>query len=240
MVNVGGNTIDKVLKMNADIKTLYSSDFYRVIDFKCRCKDTCESKPEFSKSFNISFIRKGNFTYKVFRNNFDSYCGYAIIDKPGSEHTVDHFHHIPDECTIFDFTPRFYELIKQSQLTQFKLFSENNDIQSILVKTNAEVEYLHYLILQQIHKNYSIRIAVDVLVMELLEWFLDRINNKTDNKILDQKLKKHHLFTIEESKNYICNNFIEDIWKSPVTEAWRANMLGKRESGCFGCPVYDV
>lgn len=37
-----------------------------------------------------------------------------------------------------------------------------------------------------------------------------------------------------------CNNFIEDIWKSPVTEAWRANMLGKRESGCFGCPVYDV
>lgn len=197
--------------MNAEINVLYSSDFYKIIDFKCTCKGKCVSKTEFSKSFNISFVRKGNFTYKVFRNDFDSYSGYAIIDKPGSEHTVEHFHHIPDECTIFDFTDNFYDLIKDSQLIQFKSFSEDRNIQALLVKTNAEVEYLHYAILQQISHKYSFKIAIDTLVIELLQWFLDRISVKTGNKILDQKLKKHHLYTIEEAKSFICSNYAEDI-----------------------------
>ncbi|HEY4786231.1 MAG TPA: AraC family transcriptional regulator [Bacteroidales bacterium] len=197
--------------MNADITVLYSSDFYKVIDFKCKCKGGHKSMPEFSTSFNISFIRKGNFTYKVFRGNFDSYNGYAIVDKPGSEHIVEHMHHIPDECTIFDFSGYFYETIKHVQPGQSESFFENTDIQSVLVKTNPDVEYLHFLVLQQIRGKYPVKIAIDILVMELLEWFLDRITDQTDHKALNTNLKKHHLQTIEQAKNYISHNYIEDI-----------------------------
>lgn len=37
-----------------------------------------------------------------------------------------------------------------------------------------------------------------------------------------------------------CNDFVNDVWNSPITEAWRQNLLNKRKSGCYGCPVYEV
>ena len=48
--------------MNADIHTLYQSDFYRVLDFKCQCTDYRTSQPEYAQSFCISFVRKGILT----------------------------------------------------------------------------------------------------------------------------------------------------------------------------------
>ena len=93
--------------MEADIHTLYKSDFYRIVDFKCRCTDCRTSKPEYSESFCISFVRKGNFLFNVFRQSLDSYSGCVLITKPGYEHTVTHTHIIPDECSILDFNKDF-------------------------------------------------------------------------------------------------------------------------------------
>jgi AraC family transcriptional regulator len=100
--------------MNADIHTLYESDFYRIADFRCRCTECITSKPEYSQSFCISFVRKGNFLFNVFRHSLDSYNGCVLITKPGYERTVTHTHTVPDECTIFDFKTDFYrELLEQ-------------------------------------------------------------------------------------------------------------------------------
>ena len=88
--------------MQADIHTLYESNFYRILDFKCRCNDCNTSKPEYGNAFTISFVRKGNFLFNVFRHSLDSYNGCVLISKPGYERTVTHAHTIPDECTIFD------------------------------------------------------------------------------------------------------------------------------------------
>lgn len=35
-------------------------------------------------------------------------------------------------------------------------------------------------------------------------------------------------------------NFIRDVWNHEYTVAWRNNLLSKRETGDWGCPVYEV
>ena len=92
--------------MEADIHSLYESDFYRILDFKCRCADCSTSRPEYSNAFAISFVRKGNFLFNVFRHSLDSYSGCVLISKPNMN-TVTHAHTVPDECTIFDFKRSF-------------------------------------------------------------------------------------------------------------------------------------
>ena len=70
--------------MDADIHTLYSSDFYTIRDFICRCTDCRTSKPEYSPSFCISFVRKGNFIFNVFRHALGAGGGAilgAVINK---------------------------------------------------------------------------------------------------------------------------------------------------------------
>src|SRR5213596_2476352 len=111
--------------MQADIHTLYESDFYRVLDFRCRCKDCNTSKPEYSQSFAISFVRKGNFLFNVFRQSLDSYSGCVLVTKPGYERTVTHIHEVPDECSIFDFTADFYKKLTD-QYGSLKFFRDND------------------------------------------------------------------------------------------------------------------
>src|SRR3954468_24104184 len=127
--------------MHADIYTLHESDFYRILDFKCKCRDCQTSKPEYSRSFSISFVRKGNFLFNVFRHSFDSYNGCVLITKPYYERTVTHAHTIPDECTIFDFKSSFYQEVTEQYGNVKFLF--DNDLHSTLLKTNPELEFLH-------------------------------------------------------------------------------------------------
>jgi len=204
--------------MDADVNTIYSSEFYRIIDFKCKCKQACTSRAEYSKSFNISFIRKGNFIYKVFRNDFDAYTGFAIIDKPGSEHAVEHCHHIPDECTIIDFSDAFYQVIRENHKIKYKSFFSNEDVQSLLVKTDNYVEFLHFQLSEQIKNQNATKIEIDCLVMEILHWFLNRIDNKHTPEVLSPKLKNRHLQTVEAAKNYIFQNYTEDITLSEIAD----------------------
>ncbi len=87
----------RLVPMDAVIHTLYTSDFYQILDFKCRCVDCRTSKPELANTFCISFVRKGNFLFNVFRRVLDSYNGTVLVTKPGYEHTVTHTHTVPDQ-----------------------------------------------------------------------------------------------------------------------------------------------
>lgn len=191
--------------MEADIHTLYKSDFYCITDFKCRCTDCRTSKPEYSNSFCISFIRKGNFLFNVFRHSLDSYNGCALITKPGYEHT----HTIPDECTIFDFNMNFYLELEEG----FKRigFFHNHDLHSTLIKTNAETEFLHHNVLQLAVSHSGSKLEIDQLVMEMIEKVLGSISGYKPDSRIDAKLKKNHLTTIERAKEFITNQFANDI-----------------------------
>src|SRR6478735_2527026 len=132
--------------MDANIYTLFESDFYRILDFKCLCTNCKTSKPEYSEAFCISFVRKGNFLFNVFRHSLDSYSGCVLVTKPGYQRTVTHTHTIPDECTILDFKSDFYREELLEHYGNSKFF-RNNDLHSTLIQTNKEAEILHFFIL---------------------------------------------------------------------------------------------
>jgi AraC family transcriptional regulator len=202
--------------MNADIYTLYESDFYRILDFKCRCKDCRTSKPEYSENFNISFVRKGNFLFNVFRNSLDSYNGCVLITKPGYERTVTHIHHVPDECTILDFKNDFYQ--KLQQLHSRSKFFLDNDLHSALVHTSTDMELLHTLILQLLKAGSAGKLQMDSLVMEVINMALNSVTEYKPNTQINTRLKKHHLVTIETAKKYISDNFVNDISLIEIAE----------------------
>jgi AraC-like DNA-binding protein len=195
--------------MNADIHTLYESDFYQVFDFQCRCTDCARSKPEYSDSFSISFVRKGNFLFNVFRHSLDSYNGCILITKPGYEHTVTHAHAVPDECTIFAFRKDFYREIQRGY-AHTKFFT-SNDLHSTLLRTNMETEFLHFTIMQLVLQRGGSKLQIDQLVMQLISKVLGTITDYTPDARIHARLKKQHLTTIERAKEYITGNFTQDI-----------------------------
>jgi AraC family transcriptional regulator len=194
--------------MDADIHTLYNSDFYSVLDFKCRCTDCRTSKPEHSESFSISFVRKGNFLFNVFRHSLDSYNGCVLITKPGYERTVTHAHVIPDECTIFEFKHSFHEQLME-QYGQLSFFT-NNDVHSTLIKTDPAMELMHFEIMRCILTKKD-KLRIDALVIELIEKVIPNITDYTPDTKINAQLKRAHLYTIERAKEHITQNFTQDI-----------------------------
>lgn len=195
--------------MDAAISTLYQSDFYRIMDFKCRCADCRTSEPEYNETFCISFVRKGNFLFNVFRRSLDSYTGCVLITKPGYERTVTHAHSVPDECTIFEFTTAFYKgIVEQYGKTRFFL---DNDIHSTLYKTTPETEFLHYYIAQLILTRTGSKLQIDNLTMEIIHKVLGGITDHSPRPDIHPRLKQQHLTTIELAKNYITEHFTDDI-----------------------------
>lgn len=195
--------------MEADLHTLYRSDFYQVIDFRCRCTSCMTTKPEYADAFCISFVRKGNFLYNVFRRSMDAYTGCVLVTKPGSERTITHTHSIPDECTIFEFTPAFYsELVECHGNLHFFI---DNDIPSTLVKTNVSLEFLHYHVIHQILTHGGSKLEIDQCVVDIVREILPRVADYTSDTRMDARLKKNHLETIERAKAYITTHFTDDM-----------------------------
>lgn len=195
--------------MNADIHTLYSSGFYNVLDFKCRCTDCRTSKPEHSEAFSISFVRKGNFLFNVFRHSLDSYTGCILITKPEYERTVTHVHAVPDECTIFEFKKDFYRQLLE--LYGGTRFFRDNDLHSTLLQTNTETEFLHFYISELIRTRAGTRLQIDNLVMDVVNKVLPVVTDYQPNDKIHARLKRNHLTTIERAKEYITTHFTEDI-----------------------------
>jgi AraC family transcriptional regulator len=202
--------------MEADIHTLYTSGFYRIVDFKCRCVDCRTSKPEYSASFCVSFVRKGNFLFNVFRNSLDSYNGCVLVTKPGYERTVTHTHTVPDECTIFDFKTDFYNSVLE-QYGSVEFFFDN-DLHSTLLKTDPELEFLHFYILQLILSGSGSKLEIDNLVLEVLEKVLGNLGPYKPDSVINARFKRNHLYTIERAKTFITQNFANDISLMEIAE----------------------
>lgn len=204
--------------MNAEVSIVHQSGFFTVRNFKCKCTTPSYSSTEYSKHFNISFVRKGNFTYKVFRNEFDAFTGYAIVDKPLCEYKVGHYHHIPDECTIIDFDNLFYnQVFEEEGLIKYSFFNTNN-LQSALIKTSAEIEYLHYLLLNNNLICPNDELFIEGLVFEILNWAIACLKKELGGQQEPGKLKKNHLQTIEKAKYYISNNYMNNVSLSDIAD----------------------
>ena len=204
--------------MSSETKILFKSDLFTITDFKCKCNLKGTSGVEYRSNFSMSYIRKGNFLFNVFNDSLDSFNGRILLSKPGFEHTVTHFDGMPDECTIFSFSNDFYETVKSEFAELQKIFFNNNDVQSLLVQTDAGIEHLHFNILKNILAGNASRLLIESFVLEILYSCFKIIYNVKRTEALSLKVKRNHLPTIEKAKQYISENFDNDISLSNLAE----------------------
>ena len=196
----------------ADVHTLHASDFYRILDFKCHCTFCNVSTPEYNDSFAISFIRNGFFEYQTFRRNEEVHIGRLLLSKPGFEHTTRHIDNQPDIVTIFDFKRSFFEEnILELYGEKLHWVLKNRDIHSLMINSTPELEYLHHRIFKKlVSKKYN-SLEVDELTINLLGKVMMILANAESPEIIPDRLKQHHLVTIETATNYILSHFKENV-----------------------------
>ena len=89
-------------------------------------------------------------------------------------------------------------------------FFTDNDIHSTLIRTDPELELLHFEAVRSVFER-SGKLKTDSLVIELLEKVMPNIANYQPNDQINEQLKRNHLITIERAKEYIAQNFTRDI-----------------------------
>ncbi len=181
------------------------------MDFKCKSTMGEKSGAEYQARFSLSFVRKGNFIYNVFRNSLDAHNGRILLNKPGYEHTVDHVHHVPDECTSFGFDREFYESLRERYRHHAGRFFENNDVHALLIESDAGIEFLHHMALLSLRSKRYSSLLIDSLVYEIVELALGKLTTPDEVKHFPSSLKRNHLETIERAKNYISENYTKDL-----------------------------
>lgn len=197
--------------MEAEVHILFSSDYFEICDFKCLCRDCTKSRKEYNEQLSLCITRSGNFYYNAFRASLDNYTGSVLVSKPGYDYTVTHPGKATDHCSIILFKKNFYtDIAGQLQLNKHWFFT-NKDIQSLLLKTNPQLEKLHYALLLATKQLYPVKLEIDSIVMEILDEVLSRFTDYEMPKSLPAKLKKHHLVTIEKAKQYLNENLEKNI-----------------------------
>jgi len=198
--------------ITGDIHILHQSEFYQVNDFKCHCDRCSVSQVEYDRSMFISFVRKGFFEYQTFRRNDELHVGRMLISKPGYEHTTRHIDSQPDLTTSFEFTTEFFRLIKEQYASRAGWFLNNNDIHSLLLYRNAQLDLLHHRVFQMLATRETSGLQIDELVMELVERVMTLISGSPAEVIpVTDSLKRFHLVTIESARDYILGHFSENI-----------------------------
>ncbi|HET9431894.1 MAG TPA: DUF1272 domain-containing protein [Chitinophagaceae bacterium] len=203
--------LDEISEKQADIYTLFKSDFYSITDYRCHCRECSTSNTEYADSFSIAFIRKGHFVYNTFRNSYDVHSSRILIDKPGNEYSVTHKGFEPDACTIFSFTTEFYEEIREKYSLKNSLFFNNADIHSFLLNNKPEADYLHNEILLTLARPQVTKLEMDNKIIELVDLVMEILTQFSACNTLPDNLKKNHLTTIERAKEYLTAHFSEDI-----------------------------
>lgn len=196
--------------MQADIRTLYQSPICTVHDFLCRCGECTVSAKEYQETFSIAYIRKGNFRFRVFRNDLDAYSGLFLLCKPGYEHRVAHIHNISDQCTIFSFPAESADRLME-HTASFSWFFNNPDIQSILVKATPEMEFLHQHIFGLLQKVHYPRLWAEQLMTDLFVMLLSAGDPLHPLPALNDKQKRNYLPAIEQVKVFINENYADDV-----------------------------
>jgi len=194
--------------MQAEVHLLHRSEFYQIRDFRCACVECNTSRLEQCELLSICFVRKGYYEQHVFRKQQEMHFGRMLLSKPGIEYVIRHIDNQPDLCTSINFTADFYELLKDHFSAEAGWFFGNPDVQSLLLATSPETEYLHQQILAAIGR--GLKLEVDDLIIRLVECVMQTMG-RTSPEPLSESLKRHHLGTMEKAKDYLFRNFDRDI-----------------------------
>lgn len=193
--------------METRVHVLHQSDFYQVRDYQCGCMDCTISRQEHLEDFYIIFVRRGFYEQRVFRQNQEMHVGRLLISKPAIDFTIRHVANQPDLCTSFRFDKDFYDKIVEEFSAEGRWFFGNPDLHSILLTSTPAIELIH----QNILKHAGGQLALDSLVVELLEKVMQVLGNQRIPVPIRDSLKKHHLKTIEHAKDYLLTQFAREV-----------------------------
>ncbi len=193
------------------ISDLYTSDFYRIRDFRCNCTRCGTSDLEYNGSFCICFVRSGYFQYRILDKKFDTHVGRVLVSKPDFEHTAYHIDDQPDICTVIEFNAPFYGSLKEMYGKDNGWFFNNSNVKSLLLQTPPGIEYYHRLILNTLLHHSVDALLVDEIVVRLVDAIMRCMANAGIPQPLSESVRKYHLKTVEKATQYILNHFQEDI-----------------------------
>lgn len=196
--------------LDPEVHILHRSDFYQIRNFKCNCTACGVSQREYHRIFNFCFVRSGYFEYQLFRSDLEVHVGRVLVMKPDFDHYTRHINNQPDVCTVLDFTPDFYELLKEYYKDEAGWFFNNKDLHAMVLKCSAEMDYLHHMILKTKASNAD-HLLIDEWVMRLVGSVLRTLGNVQEVKPVPDNLKKLHLVTVEKAKNFILTNYDQNI-----------------------------
>ncbi|WP_426670100.1 helix-turn-helix domain-containing protein [Mucilaginibacter sp. McL0603] len=196
--------------MQASIVTLYRSSILEIKNFVCQCRECGMSAHEYQQKFSICYIRRGSFLFEVFNDDLESYTGKFLINKPGFTHRVRHYPAQPDECTVISIDTSFYNVLQDQFSTKLNGFFNDPDVHSILVNATPESEYLHYRLYANLSSGNAENLLIDTLVMDLISCLFDD-RQVFGTSALSQRHKQIYLPHIEKTKEFIQENFIEDL-----------------------------
>ena len=178
----------------------------------CEIKNWTYDLPDrrMARGFNdclcILYVYQGSFLFDISRQSYTMHSGYVVIDKPGYEYGL---RPAAGGCTIFNFASSFYErYLDDLRLRGLFLFA-NDNFCSVMMRSTAEVDYLHYQLLRQLA--HAGRLAVDVLAMELFGQVVAIATNRQEVVNEGELPGGNQLGGIERAKDYVNEHFREDI-----------------------------
>jgi AraC family transcriptional regulator len=191
-------------------EVLFSSELYTIADFSSHYTQRKHIGSGYTGEFCINFPRQGYYLFQSLKREHEEYNSQVLIEKPGCEFKLTQQVPGTGSCTMFLFTETIYKAItEQYQLQDYSFFS-NENIFSLLLKASPEAEYLHHRILQQVLYQETPQLETDRLVMEMVDAVMKLLSIPSITP-LPENYKKHHLTTIERAKEYLFENFTNDI-----------------------------
>lgn len=202
--------------MQAEVHMLHQSDFYQIRDFQCACTECSTSRLEQCERFAICFVRRGYYEQHVYRKQQEMHAGRLLVSKPGIEYFIRHIENQPDLCTSINFTDAFYQRVRDHYRLEAGWFFRNPDLQSVLLATPPAAEFLHRQILDNVHRGQ--RLEIDELVIHLTDIVLRALGNAPVPPSLPETLRKHHLSTVENARDYLFRNFDRNISLQEISD----------------------
>ena len=205
-----GNELQSSMPIRA--RTLFYSDFFTINDLECQCSQpSTESETDCNSYFNITFTRKGYFTFNTFRRSIDAHSSNIFIKKPDCEYSVTQMTDQFFGCTIINFSENFLHELEEKYQLQNVGFFRNRDLQVLILKSKPELELLHFLIWQHLRQSEVSKLYLDCMIVELVETIVDMIAANNSIYSISPLQAKYQIHSIQLAKEYMSQHYCESI-----------------------------
>jgi AraC family transcriptional regulator len=185
---------------------LFTSDFYVIKNWAFDLMGQKQLNTGFNDCFCIVFVKTGHLKVDFANKALSMHTGHVIVEKADYEYKL---RPAAGECTIINFTDKFYKQLVNDNHLERSFFFSNPNLLSILLKTSPEIDYLHH----QVLRNVSIigKLEMDTIVFDLVQQIVRCFIDRKLEEDLPLSLMRNHMRTIEKAKEYMNENFADDI-----------------------------